>query len=82
MGWWHAGNDGSLQSAKTGLVWGDEAADIMDDAIAEMEHCARFVLERGIDVDKLFTNTWKLTDAAEAYRLAEQQTSGKGVFVP
>ena len=51
-------------------------------SMPEMEHCARFVLERGIDVDKLFTDTWKLTDAAEAYRLAEQQTSGKGVFVP
>ena len=43
--------------------------------------CARFVVERGIDVDKLFTQRWKLEQADEAYKLFDQQTSGKGVFL-
>ncbi|MGW2650325.1 alcohol dehydrogenase catalytic domain-containing protein [Streptomyces sp. NPDC001393] len=51
-------------------------------SVPAMEHCARFVLDRGIDVDALFTETWKLADAAEAYRVAMQQTTGKGVFIP
>jgi threonine dehydrogenase-like Zn-dependent dehydrogenase len=43
--------------------------------------CARFVAERKIDVDHLFTHRWKLDQAAEAYRLFDTQTTGKGVFV-
>jgi threonine dehydrogenase-like Zn-dependent dehydrogenase len=43
--------------------------------------CARFVAERGIEVDKLFTHHWKLDQAEEAYRLFDTQTSGKGVFL-
>jgi threonine dehydrogenase-like Zn-dependent dehydrogenase len=44
--------------------------------------CARFVAERGIAVDRLFTHRFKLDEAAEAYRLFDQQTMGKGVFLP
>jgi threonine dehydrogenase-like Zn-dependent dehydrogenase len=51
-------------------------------SIASMEDCARFVVQRGIDVDALFTERWKLTDAVEAYKLFDRQTSGKGAFVP
>jgi threonine dehydrogenase-like Zn-dependent dehydrogenase len=51
-------------------------------SVPSMEHCARFVVDRGVDVDALFTNTWKLSDAQTAYELAEQQTAGKGVFIP
>jgi D-arabinose 1-dehydrogenase-like Zn-dependent alcohol dehydrogenase len=51
-------------------------------SIPAMEDCARFVVERGVDVDALFTDRWKLTDAVEAYQQAEQQTAGKGVFLP
>jgi D-arabinose 1-dehydrogenase-like Zn-dependent alcohol dehydrogenase len=51
-------------------------------SVPEMEHCARFVVDRGIDVDALFTDTWRLSQASQAYDLAEQQTSGKGVFTP
>ena len=47
-----------------------------------MEDCANFVLERGVDVDALFTHRWRLDDAHEAYALAEQQSAGKGVFIP
>lgn len=43
--------------------------------------CARFVADRKIDIDGLFTHRWKLTDAEEAYRLFDTQTSGKGVFL-
>lgn len=43
--------------------------------------CARFIVERGIDVDALFTHEWSLEQAAEAYRLFDQQNAGKGVFV-
>ena len=43
--------------------------------------CARFVVDRKIDVDSLFTHRWRLNQAAEAYRLFAAQTTGKGVFV-
>jgi threonine dehydrogenase-like Zn-dependent dehydrogenase len=43
--------------------------------------CARFVAERKIDVDRLFTQRWKLDQADEAYRLFDTQTTGKGVFL-
>jgi threonine dehydrogenase-like Zn-dependent dehydrogenase len=45
------------------------------------EECARFVVERGVDVDKLFTHRWKLDQAEEAYRVFDRQTEGKGVFL-
>jgi threonine dehydrogenase-like Zn-dependent dehydrogenase len=44
--------------------------------------CARYVADRGIDLDRLFTNKWKLEQADEAYKLFDAQTSGKGVIVP
>lgn len=44
--------------------------------------CARFVAERGIDVDHLFTERYSsLEQAEEAYRLFDTQTTGKGVFL-
>jgi threonine dehydrogenase-like Zn-dependent dehydrogenase len=43
--------------------------------------CARFVAERKIDVDRLFTHRWTLDQADEAYRLFDLQTFGKGVFL-
>ena len=49
-------------------------------AIGQAE-CARFVVERGIDVDALFTETWALDQADEAYRLFDTQATGKGVFL-
>ena len=44
--------------------------------------CARYVADRGIEVDKLFTHRWKLDQATEAYQLFDAQTSGKGVILP
>ena len=43
--------------------------------------CARFIVERNIAVDQLFTDRWKLDQAEEAYRLFDQQNTGKGVFL-
>ena len=43
--------------------------------------CARFVVDRKIDVDALFTHRWRLDQAKEAYQLFDQQTTGKGVFL-
>ena len=43
--------------------------------------CARFVADRNIDVEHLFTHRWQLGQADEAYRLFDRQTSGKGVFL-
>src|SRR6266581_296368 len=43
--------------------------------------CARFSVERGIDVDKLFTHRWRLDQAEEAYKLFDKQVDGKGVFL-
>jgi threonine dehydrogenase-like Zn-dependent dehydrogenase len=43
--------------------------------------CATFIADRKINVDELFTHRWKLDQADEAYRLFDQQTTGKGVFV-
>lgn len=44
--------------------------------------CAQFVADRKIDVDSLFTHQWQLDQAEEAYQLLDQQSSGKGVFLP
>ena len=43
--------------------------------------CARFVAERKIDVDALFTHEFTLDRAVEAYELFDTQTTGKGVFL-
>jgi threonine dehydrogenase-like Zn-dependent dehydrogenase len=43
--------------------------------------CARFIADRGIDVDRLFTDRWKLEQAEQAYKVFDTQTSGKGVFL-
>jgi len=43
--------------------------------------CARFVADRKIDVDALFSHRYSLDQAAEAYKLFDTQTTGKGVFL-
>jgi threonine dehydrogenase-like Zn-dependent dehydrogenase len=44
--------------------------------------CARYVADREIVLDRLFTHRWKLEQAEEAYQLFDRQTSGKGVILP
>lgn len=43
--------------------------------------CARFIAERGIDVDALFTDSYTLDQADQAYQAFDRQTGGKGVFL-
>ena len=43
--------------------------------------CARFVADRKIPLTRLLTHRFTLDHAAEAYRLFDTQTTGKGVFV-
>jgi threonine dehydrogenase-like Zn-dependent dehydrogenase len=43
--------------------------------------CADFVVERGLNLDRLFTHRWRLDQAEEAYALFDQQSSGKGAIV-
>ncbi|MFO1143025.1 MAG: zinc-binding dehydrogenase [Amaricoccus sp.] len=47
----------------------------------QMADCARFVVERGLDIDALFTHEFRLDQAEEAYALFDQKKIGKGVFV-
>ncbi len=44
--------------------------------------CARYVADRGVAVDQLFTHRWKLEQAVEAYQLFDTQSEGKGVILP
>lgn len=43
--------------------------------------CARFVAERGVPVERLFTHRFALDEAEAAYQLFDTQTTGKGVFL-
>jgi len=45
-------------------------------------HCAEYVADRGIELDRLFTHQWRLDQAVEAYALFDKQSSGKGVILP
>jgi threonine dehydrogenase-like Zn-dependent dehydrogenase len=49
---------------------------------SQMLDCARFVLDREVSVDALFSDRWTLSQFVEAYERFDLQTSGKGVFVP
>ncbi|TDO51589.1 D-arabinose 1-dehydrogenase-like Zn-dependent alcohol dehydrogenase [Kribbella sp. VKM Ac-2527] len=51
-------------------------------SVQAMDECANYVVQRGIDVDALFTDRWRLEEAVPAYELSEKQTSGKGAFTP
>jgi threonine dehydrogenase-like Zn-dependent dehydrogenase len=43
--------------------------------------CADFIVDRGINLDALFTARWSLDQAEEAYQVFNRQSGGKGVFV-
>ena len=48
---------------------------------AGQAECARFIAERKIDLDQLFTDRWRLDQAVEAYQHFDKQAGGKGVFL-
>jgi len=45
-----------------------------------MAECARFIADSGIKLERIFTHRWKLDQAAEAYKVFDTQSSGKGVI--
>jgi threonine dehydrogenase-like Zn-dependent dehydrogenase len=45
------------------------------------EECARFIVRRRVALKRLLTHRFRLPRAADAYRLFDTQTTGKGVFV-
>lgn len=46
----------------------------------EQSRCAEFVVARDLPVDDLYSHTWSLDQAAEAYEWFDKQSDGKGVF--
>jgi threonine dehydrogenase-like Zn-dependent dehydrogenase len=48
----------------------------------QLEACARYVVDKQVDVDALFTDRWSLEQFSQAYEVFEAQRSGKGVFIP
>jgi len=42
--------------------------------------CARFVADRKIPLGRIFTDHFRLDQAADAYKRFDTQTTGKGVF--
>ena len=48
---------------------------------AWQQDCALFVSKHRVAVEKLFTNRWDLSQVDEAYRLFDQQATGKSVIV-
>jgi L-iditol 2-dehydrogenase len=40
------------------------------------------VADNNIDVEALFTDTWSLDQAQQAYEKFDTQTTGKGVIIP
>lgn len=47
----------------------------------EMKDCAQFIADRGVEVDRLFTDRWSLDQAREAYQAFDRQSGGKGVIL-
>lgn len=45
-----------------------------------MDRCVRFIADHGIDLDRQFTERWRLEDAVAAYQDFDKQASGKAFF--
>lgn len=46
-----------------------------------MSECAQFIAKKRIPLERIFSHRWRLEQADEAYRLFDQQSTGKGVFL-
>src|SRR3989440_4669153 len=46
-----------------------------------MRECAEFIARKRIALERIFSHRWRLEQADEAYRVFDQQSSGKGVFL-
>ena len=51
-------------------------------SVLGQRECAEFCAARGLPVVKLFTHSFRLEEAREAYELFNQQTAGKAVILP
>jgi len=90
-GGWAAQQDAGEQRHYSGSVSLDVSPDLLRRQVTLIgswtfssvgqEECAKFIAERNIPLGKLITHRFKLDGAAEAYRLFDTQTTGKGVFV-
>lgn len=47
----------------------------------QQDDCAQYIMERGLDVDSIFTHSFALEQAKEAYEIFDTQATGKGVFL-
>ena len=45
-----------------------------------LSDCARFIADRNINLDDIFTHEWSIADAEKAYELFDNGKTGKGVF--
>jgi threonine dehydrogenase-like Zn-dependent dehydrogenase len=43
--------------------------------------CADFIVDRGLNIDALFSNRWQITEAQQAFDEFDKQSAGKGVFL-
>jgi threonine dehydrogenase-like Zn-dependent dehydrogenase len=50
-------------------------------SIAGQMECADYIVQRGLNFDRLLTDEWTLEQAETAYRHFDKQNAGKGVFV-
>lgn len=48
---------------------------------SQMQDCAAYVVERGLQIENLFTHEFRLDQAREAYDRFDRKEIGKGVFV-
>ena len=46
-----------------------------------MLECARFIADRRIPLERIFSHRWRLEQADEAYQVFDKQSTGKGVFL-
>jgi len=46
-----------------------------------MKECAQFIARKRIPLERIFSHRWRLEQADEAYKVFDQQASGKGVFL-
>ena len=46
-----------------------------------MKECAEFIAKKRIALERIFSDRWRLEQADEAYKVFDQQSSGKGVFL-
>lgn len=47
----------------------------------EQARCAEYIVAHNLPVDRLYSHTWTIEEAEEAYRWFDRQDAGKGVFL-